>query len=402
MTRVGSLRDVVEKSTGTRNPAVQPDDEFTYVDVSAIDNQQKIINGARLLLGSEAPSRARKLLRANDVLVSTVRPNLNAVALVPSELDGQVGSTGFCVLRAMPSRALPEYLFYFARSQRFVDALAGLVAGALYPAVTDSQVLDQGLPLPSLDEQRRIVDLLSRAEGIVRLRRQAQQKAAELIPAIFVDMFGEPARNPKAWPERPVAELCTVGTGATPRREVRSYYEGGTVPWVKTGEVSVGAIHQAEECITELAVSETNCKVFPAGTILIAMYGQGQTRGRAGMLKIPAATNQACAAILPSEKVNQSFLFEMLRMQYERLRAMGRGGNQANLNLGMIKTLRVPVPPLDVQRAFARHAEAAQSIQVQQALALQKAAATFNALLTRTFAADGVAAAVYETEEAVS
>lgn len=74
------------------------------------------------------------------------------------------------------------------------------------------------------------------------------------------------------------------------------------------------------------------------------MYGQGQTRGRVGLLKVPAATNQACAAILPGERINQNFLYALLMMQYERLRAMGRGGNQANLNLGMIKSFRVPCP----------------------------------------------------------
>lgn len=295
-----------------------------------------------------------------------------------------------------------EYVYWFLRSKASDVVARGVKKGATVHSVQSGFIEGLQVPLLERDAQQRIVDLLSHAEGIVRLRRQAQQKAAELIPAIFVDMFGDPATNPKGWPERPVEDLCTVGTGATPRREVRSYYEGGVVPWVKTGEVSVGEIRQAEEHITELAVSETNCKVFPTDTILIAMYGQGQTRGRAGMLKIPAATNQACAAILPSEKVNQTFLFEMLRMQYERLRAMGRGGNQANLNLGMIKTLGVPVPPLDAQRAFARHAEALQSIQSQQALALKKAVATFDALLARAFSANRAADAVHEAEGAVA
>ena len=169
------LRDVVEPKTGTRNPAIAPEDPFTYVDVSAIDNEEKVIVGARVLLGGQAPSRARKLIRKDDVLVSTVRPNLNAVAVVPAHLDGQVASTGFCVLRAKEC-VIPEFLYFYVRSKAFVDGLCQLVAGAMYPAVTDSQVLDLPLPLPSLPEQHRIVDLLARAEGIVRLRREAQQK----------------------------------------------------------------------------------------------------------------------------------------------------------------------------------------------------------------------------------
>jgi type I restriction enzyme S subunit len=98
--------------------------------------------------------------------------------------------------------------------------------------------------------------------------------------------------------------MCPVKTGATPKKEERRYYEGGTVPWVRTGEVQGRQISEVEERITELAIAETNCKVFPVDTILVAMYGQGQTRGRAGMLKTPAATNQACAAILPARLVD--------------------------------------------------------------------------------------------------
>jgi type I restriction enzyme S subunit len=101
------------------------------------------------------------------------------------------------------------------------------------------------------------------------------------------------------------------------------------------------------------------------------------------MLKIPAATNQACAAILPGDKVDQAFLFEMLKMQYERLRAMGRGGNQANLNLGMIKALDVPCPPMDAQARFVAHVTALESIRTQQEVASQRSLSTFEALLSK-------------------
>jgi type I restriction enzyme S subunit len=354
----------------------------------------------------DARDQSRKLLRSGDILLekSGGGPKQPVGRVCLFRGDAAPHAFGNFIARLRPGKdVLSEYLFYYlwqfhgsGKTNHYQKQTTGI------RNLEFKRYLTIPVPVRPITDQQQIVDQLSRAESIVRLRRQAQQKAAELIPAIFVDMFGNPETNPKGWPEKPVEVLCSVATGATPRRDVRSYYEGGTVPWVKTGEVSAGEIVRAEECITELAVSETNCKVFPAGTILIAMYGQGQTRGRAGMLKIPAATNQACAAILPSKHVNQAFLFEMLRMQYERLRAMGRGGNQANLNLGMIKTLRVPVPPLEAQRAFARHAEALQSIQSQQTLALQKMMATFEALLARAFAPEGAAAATHDVERAVS
>ena len=117
---VVQLRQLVDSKTGTRNPTTAPDKEFVYVDVAGVDNEAKLISGQRVLRGSGAPSRARKLIKTGDVLVSTVRPNLNAVAMVPDSLDGEVASTGFCVLRPN-AKVLSEYLFYFVRSSVFIE-----------------------------------------------------------------------------------------------------------------------------------------------------------------------------------------------------------------------------------------------------------------------------------------
>jgi len=242
------------------------------------------------------------------------------------------------------------------------------------------------IPVPTFSEQRRIVDILSRAEGIVRLRREAEKKAAELIPALFLNMFGDPATNPKGWATLPIIELCAVQTGGTPSRENTAYYEG-EIPWVKTGEVAGGVIVKTGEHISEQALAETNCKRFPVGTILVAMYGQGQTRGRCAMLGIEASTNQACAAILPSDQIAGEFLFRLLQTQYEHLRSLAQGGNQANLNLSMIKNYRVILPPIAIQNEFSERIGAVSSIQSQQSAATAKAQATFDALLAQVFTA---------------
>ena len=335
----------------------------------------------------DAPDSKRELL-PGDVLFN----NTNSVELVGKSTivrERMVAgySNHITRIRVNAERIEPEYFALWLRQLRstgfFSSQATQWVSQAAFRA---SELRKLALVLPELSEQRRIVDLLARAEGIARLRREAQQKAAELIPAIFIDMFGDPATNPKGWQMSAIEELCPVQTGATPRKEVRLYYEGGTVPWIRTGEVRGLHIRDAAERITELAVRDTNCKVFPVNTVLVAMYGQGQTRGRTGMLMTPAATNQACAAILPSDKINAMFLFEVVKLQYERLRAMGRGGNQANLNLGMIKAFQVPRPPMEAQLRFVERVTALESIQRQQAAAARMSLATFDALLARAFA----------------
>lgn len=328
-------------------------------------------------------------LQVGDILFSHINSeeHIGKSALYEGQPTDLVHGMNLLLLRPAQDQVLPSFLHYFLRSPQARSYVRARCKKAINQASINQKELGAMEAIaPPLAEQAKVVDLLTRAEGIVRLRREPAAKAAELIPALFIHHFGDPATNPMGWPIKTIEDLCSVQTGATPRREVFEYYEGGTVPWVKTGEVCNGVIATAEEFITERALSETNCKVFPVGTILIAMYGQGVTRGRAAMLNVPAATNQACAAILPSENVNRRFLFEFLRSQYERLRAMGRGGNQANLNLGMIKAFELPLPPIAKQESFVKEAQVIDGICSLQTTALAKAQATFDALLAQAFA----------------
>lgn len=137
------------------NPSQNPQKPFRYVDISSIDNQ--IIVDHKTYLGVDAPSRARKPIRTGDVLFSTVRTNLRNVAVVPPELDEEICSTGFCVIRCIRERAEPEYVFYYMLTDHFTNTISSMGRGGHYPAVREKDVLAQLIPLPSLTEQRRIV-----------------------------------------------------------------------------------------------------------------------------------------------------------------------------------------------------------------------------------------------------
>ena len=404
MSRLVALRDVVEKSTGSHNPTVKPDDTFAYVDVSAIDNEQKVIAGARQLLGAEAPSRARKLLRSHDVLVSTVRPNLNAVAVVPPELDGQVGSTGFCVLRAVPDKALPAFLFYFVRSRRFVDSLSGLVAGALYPAVTDSQVLAQELPLLSLSEQQRIVDLLSRAEGIVRLRRQAQQKAAELIPAIFVDMFGDPATNSKGLA---VVTLGDVLASADYGSSSKASDTDAGLPMIRMGNVGYsGNVDLSDLKYVDLAPDEVVRFGLKDGDILFNRTNSKELVGKTGLWIGDREAILASYFIrlrVSEQRARPFFVWAFMNMPHMKrvLFETARGAiGQANINSRELRAFRIPLPGLDEQARFESRCRDVIALRSQQRHAMVKAEAAFQALLARAFSAASQPA--FDCEEATT
>jgi type I restriction enzyme S subunit len=189
--RVVLLGDVCEKHTGTRDPRRTPDATFSYVDISGVDNLAKRIAAAKTLRGAEAPSRARQLIRTGDVLVATTRPNLNAVALVPHELDNQICSTGFCVLRPMAEALDSCFLFAYVQSTEFVKPLSELVKGALYPAVTDSQVFAQAIPVPPLREQRRIAAIITEQMKAVERARRAIEEELETIEGIPAALLRE-------------------------------------------------------------------------------------------------------------------------------------------------------------------------------------------------------------------
>lgn len=198
--------------TRMRDPRRNPDESFFYVDISAIDRGLKVITSSPEILGADAPSRARKEIRKGDILVSTVRPNLNAVAIVPPEFDGHIASTGFCVLRPNKTTIVGKYLFYFTTTPNFVDILSGKVRGAHYPAVSDGDVKAIELPLPTITEQHRIVEILDQADALRKKRAEADAKAARILPALFYKMFGDPATNPKGWPLVPFGDIVEIGT----------------------------------------------------------------------------------------------------------------------------------------------------------------------------------------------
>ena len=201
-------------------------------------------------------------------------------------------------------------------------------------------------PLPPLPEQRRIAAILDQAEALRAKRRKALAKLDTLTQSLFLEMFHSASNQPVL-----LGEVAEVRTGGTPSRSVQANY-GGDIPWVKTTEVNGRVITGTEEHLTVAGLTGSNCKVFPKHSLLIAMYGQGKTRGQSAMLGIEAATNQACAVIMPNERFSSSFMFAQLQLKYEELRALGRGGNQPNLNLELVRSLPVFVPELKNQLKF--------------------------------------------------
>lgn len=158
---------------------------------------------------------------------------------------------------------------------------------------------------------------------------------------------------PEGWHRSTLGEIARITSGGTPNRSEPSYW-GGSIPWVTTGDIQSNTITGTTERITEAGLKNSSAKLFPPGTLLMAMYGQGKTRGKVAKLGIEAATNQACAAILLSDGHDVDFYFQYLSSQYAALRQLGNAGTQQNLSAGILKAIEVPVPSLEEQQRMAR------------------------------------------------
>lgn len=159
----------------------------------------------------------------------------------------------------------------------------------------------------------------------------------------------KPFEIPESWEWVHLSEISYVGTGSTPAKHNSLYY-GGNIPWIGSSATNYPIIEQATDYITELALAETNCQLYPKGTLIMAMYGQGKTRGQISELAIECCTNQACAAIVPHIMEINSFIKVFLTSQYYKIRSLAEGGAQPNLNLNKVANNILPLPPLAEQR----------------------------------------------------
>jgi len=163
------------------------------------------------------------------------------------------------------------------------------------------------------------------------------------------------------WIRTTLGGICKISSGGTPSRNNPKYYSGA-IPWIKTGEINWNTIKNSEEYITSEAIENSSAKCFPVGTILVAMYGQGLTRGRAAILGIKAATNQAVCALIPLNYVNNMFLYYYFQCNYWNLREKAIGGNQLNLNAGIISNLEILLPSKPEQLAIVASIESRLSV----------------------------------------
>ena len=289
---------------------------------------------------------------------------------------------GLAALAVDERKCKKEYLWHAISSK--VDELNSKGTGSTFKAISKNILAETEIPLPNLDMQTHIAAVLDKIDNLISFRKQQLARLDELVKARFVEMFGG-IHNSNKYPYKPIKELTDVISGGTPNRDVNEYWECGTIPWVKTTELQNNLIKKVDEYITEKGLNSSSAKLVPPGTVLIAMYGQGKTRGMTAYLNIEACTNQACACILPSDQINQTFLWKFLILSYDDLRGMAKGGNQPNLNGTIIKNYPILYPPRELQEQFAAFVAQTDKSKAVIQKALDEAQLLFDSLMQKYF-----------------
>lgn len=275
---------------------------------------------------------------------------------------------------------ITQYLYYYL--SKYIDVLRNQSIGGVIKYIRLGNLTEAPIPMPDIKTQRVIVEILDHAQALIDKQKAEIEEYENLIHSIFYQMFYKTGTN---YQKQKISDRFEVFSGGTPSRKNKDFWENGKIPWVKTTEVINEKICSTEENISEQGYNNSSTKLFPKDTVIIAMYGQGQTRGRVGILQIEATTNQACAGIVPNDIDNMTFIFYQLKAKYQELRDLARGGNQPNLNLSIIKEFELIFPPANVQKEFADKVNIIEKMREYSRRKLIEQQTLFSALMDKAF-----------------
>ena len=294
----------------------------------------------------EKLSEFERYLLNNGDLVMSLTGNPGRVAFIRNEscaLNQRVA----CLRAKTVSNS---YLFYLFNCKEFESTAFANSTGGAQKNLSTTWLNNYLIPIPSLEEQTRIVGILDTfTSAIDNLKEQIAQrrKQYEYYRDQLLDLEGKPGVEMKT-----LGEVGKCVAGATPSTKISEYWEDGDIPWMSSGEVHQGNVTHTASFITQEGYNNSSTKMLPVNTIVIALAGQGKTRGSVAITKIELCTNQSlCGVIINNEKIINKYIFYYLKTRYNDLRKISSGdGTRGGLNLKMIGSYPIPLPPLSEQQ----------------------------------------------------
>lgn len=300
------------------------------------------------LKGSEISAKTLFQVEPEDVIYSRLFAWRGSFGVVGDEHAGCVVSGEFPTFRARESLR-PAFFLLWASQPSVWEAAELLSTGTTSGSrnrLKEDDFLTLEIDLPPIEEQDKIVSAVEAADNAFKSAQTERDALADLLRSAQHELFGRLDVD-----EVRLGDIAKVGPGSTPSRNNPSYF-GGDVAWVKTGDIRFRDLTETSETLTEAGLASCAARLLPEGSVVLAMIGQGATRGRAAVLRRPMATNQNAAGIVPSERLDGRYLFHWLWMNYDDLRGGAEGTSQPALSARIVSNFELPLPPIEDQRAI--------------------------------------------------
>ncbi|BEG99203.1 restriction endonuclease subunit S [Bacteroides sedimenti] len=384
-------------SFNTKYPLVRIG-EFLKRNKTAIDIQDDLIykrvtikvrNGGVVQrdteIGRNIGTKRQFIVHEGQFILSKIDARNGAMGIIPAELEGAVVTQDFLPYDLDRERINSQYLVLVSTTKEFVDFCQTCSSGTTNrQRIDEAKFLDIKIPLPSIEEQNKLVDAYNYQMDLAIVQEDISNTLQTGIKTYITDKLGisnqgdksiekglhfvnfshlskwglehiyERNKSESNYPIFKISDMCKISSGGTPSRNNSKFY-GGDIPWIKTGELQNNVLFDTEEKITEFGMQNSSAKLYPVGSLVIAMYGA--TIGKTAKLGVESTTNQACAVLfeIDNSVICTDYLWEYIQSQTENLKALAYGSAQPNLNAGIIANYILPIPPMKIQNEIVEH-----------------------------------------------
>lgn len=366
-----------------------PSESFHYIDLSSIDkgNKEIVDEEVSFILGENAPSRAKQKIKEGDILLSTVRPNLNGVAVVTNPYTNGTASTGYSVLRVKSDKLQTNFLFYWVQSNSFIRDMIKKATGANYPAISNSIVKRSKIPLPPLPVQKKIAAILDAADDYRQKTKALIEKYDELTQSLFLDMFGDPVKNEKGWEVttiRNVVKEVKYGTSSKAS-------DIGQYPYLRMNNITYSGYMDFKKLkFIDVSDKDKHKYLVKKGDILFNRTNSKELVGKTGL--ITSDNEMIIAGYLIRVRVNKDmnpyFVWRHLNSIWGKLTLENMCKSivgMANINAQELQNIVICKPDKLTQDSFAIRVQAIEAQKQQAEVSLTKAEELFQSLLQRAF-----------------
>ena len=344
------LGEVCGKCSNIKWDDVSNEASYRYIDLTSVDRGDLHIHNPQNIRKDNAPSRAKQIIKAGDVIFATTRPTLRRISIIEEQYDGDICSTGFCVLRhneVVKSR----FVFYALLYDGFYKYIEPLQTGANYPAVTDNVVKNYIIPVPPLPEQQRIVDYLDSAFAKIDAMKANAEKSLNEAKALFQASLKEMLEPKEGWEEKRIDEVSSIARGGSPR-PIKDYItnDPNGLNWIKIGDTDMGGkyIYSTKEKIKPEGLKKS--RWVEEDEFLLS---NSMSFGRPYILKTNGCIHDGWLVLRDYQKyLDIDFFYYVLSSEFvqKQFRTKAQGSTVSNLNTDRVASVTIPVPPLSEQQ----------------------------------------------------